>query len=210
MKKERINQSDMLRQVLGVMGMALPIVDWFFAVFFGGHHFLLPSISSTAYMNSGILFETLVAATGLFLICYTGYDSTDYWLSTASGIGALLLVFFPCSYDAPVRNFALLPMSITNPIHLIGAMVFFGCLFWMLEFQFTKSAPGKDLTKAKVKRNRLYKVCGWVMLGGLIFGFGGARLFNIPWFVYLGETIALEAFGIGWIVKGSMIIKDKE
>jgi len=194
---------EMLRQrrFLGILGILLPIVDWISAVVFGGNHPLLPSISSTYYMNSSALFVGLVFATGVFLIFYEGYDIKDFWLSKVAGAAGITLVLFPCYYGLINHNFLMIPMSISNVVHLVSALIFFGSLFWIIEFQFTK---GKN-----VKRNRVYKICGWIMLGGLVFGFGGARLFDFDWFVYLGEAIALWAFGIAWLIKGQLLMKDK-
>jgi len=217
MSKEQVSQQNLLRQALGFCGMAMPILNWIFAVIFGGGYnptgIIIPSISACHYYSTSIIFEGLVFSTGMFLICYTGYDIKDRWLSALAGVGALVLVLFPCYLQgASVRNFMMLPMNVTNVLHAIGALVFFGGLFWILEFQFTKSGAGTDMTPRKRLRNRLYKICGWVMLGGLVFGFGGDALLGryFGGFVYLGEFIALEAFGLGWIVKGEFMLKDVE
>jgi hypothetical protein len=212
----KFDQSSVLRQVLGFCGMAMPILDWFFAVVFGrGSNppgFIIPSISATHYYSSYALFECLVFGVGLFLICYQGYDIKDKRLSTAAGVGAIALVLFPCSLPgAEVNNFLMLPMAVTGVVHAVGALLFFGMLFWILEFQFTKKS-GTIGTPRKRARNILYKVSGWVMLGGLVLGFGCNALFGryFGGFVYLGEFISLEAFGIGWLVKGGLFLRDKQ
>jgi hypothetical protein len=200
-----------MRRALGIMGMLLPITDLAFGLFTGTNSIsYFASISATHHSSSYLLFEGLVFATGMFLVCYNGYgDKVDFWLTFAAGIGAILLTLFPCTVEgAEVRNFLMLPMSITNVVHLIGAATFFGCLFWLIEFQFTKTGPSP--THRKQQRNMFYKICGWVMLGGIVFGFGSDLFFGQYWnhFVYLGEFIALEAFGMAWMTKGSTFLKD--
>lgn len=205
MNKDMLRQ----RQALGVMGILLPIVDWISAAVFGRNGWLLPSISSTYYMNSSALFVGLVFATGIFLICYKGYDVKDATLSMAAGVGGIALVLFPCKYGDTVHNWLMLPMWFTNIVHLLGAAAFFGCLCWIMIFQFTKSATPVEKGLRKWLRNIIYIVCGCTMAGALIVGFGLSALLGIGWLVYLGETVALWAFGIGWLIKGEVLLKDK-
>ena len=71
------------------------------------------------------------------------------------------------------------------------------------------------MTPEKVKRNRIYRACGILMV--LALGYIGAanhwmsdtqRAVWRPTLV--GETVALIAFGVSWITKGELILKDRE
>jgi hypothetical protein len=196
------------------MGIALPIADALSALIFG-HTISLPSISATHYMNSYLLFEGLVFATGLFLVTYRGYDILDHILSIIAGCGAVLLTLMPCTYGGSPyvddHNWLMLPQSITNVFHLVGAGIFFGCLFIIIEFQFPKTVGTVVSGSEKAKRNLLYRICGGVMLGGLLLGFLPFINFTIGPFdnCYIGEAIALWSFGIAWLVKGEVFMRDK-
>jgi len=199
------------RRFLGYMGILLPTLDWVGAVVFSGWVWNVPSISATHYAGSYLVFESLMCVTGVFLLYYDGYDIRDKWLARIAGIGGLALAFFPCALpDYPVKNFFMLPANVTNVIHLAGAGVFFIFLFIIIFFQFTKS--GGKMTPQKVRRNLVYRVCGIVMLFALVAGFGASALFSIQGVVYLGEKIALEAFGSAWLVKGEAVqqLNDKK
>jgi len=201
---------DMLRQrqFIGIMGAILPIAIWISAGVFGGHGFFLPSISATYYMNSVAIFMMLMGAASVFLIFYQGYDLTDARISKIAGVGGLVLSLFPVSYGSTVHNFLQLPMYITNVLHLTGAIMFFAGISWMMLFQFTKSAKDIEKGSRKALRNKIYKVCGITMIAGLIAGFGGARIFGFSPCIYFGEAIALWAFGVGFLVKGNVLLKD--
>jgi len=71
-----------------------------------------------------------------------------------------------------------------------------------------------NMTRQKIKRNRVYRVCGVVMavsvIGIPIDGIGeihDAIGFLKPTLIF--ETIALVSFGISWLVKGELVLKDK-
>jgi hypothetical protein len=69
----------------------------------------------------------------------------------------------------------------------------------------------------KLKRNKLYRACGFIILAcifvmavlflldNIYHGAVFKRYNPTIWF----ETAALWAFGISWLVKGNFILKDK-
>jgi hypothetical protein len=201
--------------LLGFFGVLLPIVDALSAILFGGISFL-PSISSTHYFNSYLLFEGLVFCTGLFLICYHGYDVRDKWLTTVAGIGAVILTLSPCKYEpstySDAHNWLMLPMSVTNVLHLVGAVVFFVLLFVIIEFQFPQTSRSSYVRPGTTKstRNILYRILGVVMLLGMVYAFLPGDWGNIGYFgrTYIGEAIALWSFGVAWLVKGKLFLRD--
>jgi len=207
-------ETNTLRNTLGILGILLPILTLFFNLIFGGEYNpsgVLTSISATHYSVAYLLFEGLVFGTGLFLICYRGYDIRDRIATILAGSGAVALTLFPCALDkAETRNFLMWPQNITNQIHLASAGLFFGSLVFLIGFQFTRTSEGNMVSPGsqKWRRNILYRICATVMLLALIIGFGGSRIFGFPYLVYIGETIALWAFGISWLTKGGLILRD--
>jgi len=210
--------SDMkrLRNTIGILGMLLPVLSLFFILVFGRDvHFpdVLDSISATHYSNAYLLFEGLVFGTGLFLLHYSGYNLADRILSIIAGIGALTLTLFPTRMGgATHRNFLMIDADIANIIHGIGAFAFFAALFVIITFQFPKSNKTSTELQGtqKAKRNTLYRICGIVMAVFLILGFGLAWYASIPYTIFIGEGLALWAFGIAWLTKGGLFFKDKE
>jgi hypothetical protein len=201
-----------LRQTLGVLGILLPWIDLFCGTVFGrGNPLRLNnSISSTYYANSGIVFTGIMAATGLFLITYRGYDLGDRITCTISGIFGLTLAIFPNkTCGARVWNLFMLPMKITNIVHNISAVIFFLSLIYMIVFRFTKGekdTKDKEVKKdpKKRRRNTIYRICGGGMALSFLVFIVCKLLLNIAPgnMLFYSEAAALFFFGAAWLVKG--------
>ena len=83
-------------------------------------------------------------------------------------------------------------------------------------FVFTKSnkVPAA-MTRNKRKRNLIFHICGWLMIAALVtiftagfLGWMPDDLYNKYHITFWMETLAIEAFGISWLAKGKMFIKD--
>jgi hypothetical protein len=103
-------------------------------------------------------------------------------------------------------------MGILGVLHNLFAAVFFMTLIYFSGFLFTKSHSGKPLTLQKLRRNRIYRLCAVMMGVSLAIGI---TLHYLPAFapfrpLFWGETLASEAFGIAWFVKGEGILKGEE
>jgi len=200
-----------IRNWLGFLGMLLPVTLLFFILTFGKGHNpvgVLTSISATYYSSAFIFFVCLVAGVGFFLLFYQGYDIVDRIYCKIAGIGALGLVLFPCTLGtAKTWNAFMWSQSVTNILHIIFAFAFFAALILIIGFQFTKTNK-LSFTGRKKKRNILYYTCASTMFAALLVGFGGNFIFGWTYSVFIGEFIALEAFGIAWIIKGGIILKD--
>ena len=197
-----------LRNALGILGFLLPPSTLFFNLKFGYENPLgvLTSISATHYSSGYILFEGLVLLTAGVLMCYRGYDIKDRIVTKLAGLGAILLVVFPCALEgARTWNFMMLPQGMTNTIHLASAGLFFASLVFMIAFQFTKTGEGSVIQpkSRKWRRNILYRVCAVLMVVGLAIGFGGKALFGWKYSVFAGEWVALWSFSPAWLTKGN-------
>ena len=200
------------RNKLGFLGILLPVTSVIFNLIFGRNYNpagVLTSISATYYSSAFVLFIGLMGAVGLFMWDYRGYDLTDRVTTKIAAISAWMLILFPCAlFNATNRNILMVPMEISNIIHLITAFLFFGSLTFIILFQFPKSAEHVQAGTKKWVRNIIYRICGILMIAGLIIGFGGSRIFNFPYLVYIGEWIALWSFGFAWLTKGGTFFKD--
>ena len=133
----------------------------------------------------------------LFLFTYKGYDLGDRFWTLLAGISALGVVAFPCdaSPDANVGLFAL-PYLIANILHYISAFGVFGSFAIMTLTQFTKGSNHKN--------NKIYKICGWIMIFFIIF-LACRSILGLPdWTVMLCEIFILESFAFAWILKSGI------
>ena len=124
---------------------------------------------------------------------------------------AVGVALFPTAPGHPSHH-----AKVIGAIHVIFASLFFLTLSYFSLYLFRKTDPNRTPTKQKLNRNKVYRVCGYTMLGALaailIVGLlpdsaadAVKRFKPTFWF----EGIAIEAFGISWMTKGGAILKDE-
>lgn len=192
-----------IRNFLGILGCLLPILSIIGASFspnvvnYGWWH----SISVT-YYSSPVLIAVL-SAVAFFLMVYRSYSKWDTLVNTFAGIFALGVVIFPCDCkwleETTKVGLFYLPIYITKWFHYASAFGVFFLLSLNSLFLFTK---GNNKLK-----NKIYKICGIVMIAALALFILNAIIFNISFMVMILETIMLFAFGVSWIIKGHMLDK---
>ena len=189
----RIN-TDRLRKWLGLSGMFLP---WIVVLLLG---YFPPSISATFYTNAGTAFVGILSGASYLLISYRGYEKIDDILLTCSGIAGFGICLFPCSVPTVTGKVGafLIDSEISNTIHFVCAIAFFGLLAYNSFFLFTKSTG--EMTKKKKIRNIIYRVCGV----GMIASFAIMLLPSFRIQVWLTETIALFFFAISFLTKADI------
>lgn len=217
-----------LRVLVGVLGMLLPVVLFLYLWISTGQTKPLESISHYFYTRAGSIFAVILSLMAVFLILYKSRERLDFYISTIAGIGALIVVLFPTSNlfaacdvcvtegAAPIVTYINKADLLPN-LHLGAAAVFLGCLAYMALFLFTKSdKPRGQRGSRKVIRNRIYRVCGVLMIVALlvmVLGMAGIIMspetYEANHITYWMETLAVESFGVAWFVKGETIFKDK-
>lgn len=205
------------RQAIGFMGMLLPVVVLLVGFIFGyanlPHWWL--SISATFYTNAGPIFTGLMFCAGVFLITYTGYKKIDFWLTAVTGVAGIGLAWCSCfteGFEAAEKVGVFgIPIHISGVIHIVCAGIFFVLLAVNSIFLFTRSSGNP--TPEKIRRNKIYKVCGYGMLIALFIEVMFSIFYkgNFPHTIIL-EAIMLWFFGISWLVKGEAIkgLNDKK
>ena len=183
-----------LRAIIGWLGMLLP---WIVVVLIG---YFPPSISATWYTNACTVFMIILGSASFLLISYKGYDKIDDILLTCSGIAGMGICLFPCSIPSVTGEVGtfLIDDQISNTIHFICAIIFFGLLAYNSLFLFTKSGGG-EITKEKKARNIIFKICGIGMVASFLI-----LLIPIPCKIWIVETIALFFFGISFLTKANI------
>ncbi len=204
-----------MRRLIGILGIALPIV-----VVVGGfiqNGFALQgSISGYYYTNMRDFFVGLLCGVSLFLVSYKGYEKIDDLVGKMSGIFALGIVIFPTSmYSGKVVQVGmfLIDDNISEYIHLTFSALFFLLLSFNSMFLFTRRGPGV-LSKEKKRRNMTFRICGIVMTVAIACAtvytlFLRDTVISKIFPVIIFESIALLAFGVSWLVKGHTLFKDK-
>lgn len=183
-----------LRALIGWLGMLLP---WIVVLLIG---YIPSSISATWYTNACTVFMIILGSASFLLISYKGYEKIDDILLTCSGIAGMGICLFPCAISTASEKVGtfMIDSQISNTIHSICALVFFGLLSFNSMFLFTKTAG--EMTRKKKARNIIYRVCGVGMLASFL-------ILLLPFFriqVWLMETIALFFFGISFLTKADI------
>lgn len=214
-----------LRKTVGILGLALPFVLWFGSLFIGGCGELQLSISNFYHTRMGDVFVGTLCAISLFLFAYKGHERIDGIMGNIAGVLGICVAIFPTTLKTNVDGLVVdcnITRSVTNPewigtFHLVCAGLFLLVLAYFSIKLFTKNRPGEEPGVQKRKRNRVYRICGWIMVACVVacalFFFVLSdetkdKLLTYKPIFWL-ETISLLAFGFSWLVKGETLWKDK-
>ena len=202
-----------LRRIIGVLGIMLPYV-----CMIGGcaaaHIGVQESISDYYYTNMRDFFVGLMFLVGLFLLTYKGYDLLDSITTSVTGVFGLGIALFPCRSAAAPAQVGILQLEphLSGILHLACAGTFFTLLGLTSIFLFTKTGGTKPSPR-KLTRNRIYIVCGIVIIASVAGIIASDRLLSdevlLTYKPILGcEAVALSAFGISWLIKGKTLFSD--
>jgi len=213
-----------LRNLIGFGGMLLPILLALLPSRPSDYYYNLePSISDYFYTNRGDILVVMLCIIGTFMITYTGYSWKERLLSSVAGICAMGVAFVPtekncleCAQSVHTDSGGVFPTLSGTGWHFLFAAIFLSCTAIMSLVYFTKGGHTRDgegtLTK-KGKRNVIFKVCGWIIIVSLailgIYILSDRHFKPFP-MIYTFETIAVEAFGFSWLVKGQTLLPDGE
>ncbi|PKB15826.1 hypothetical protein [Flavobacterium sp. 5] len=212
-----------LRKIIGIMGMAMPLLLFGFLYLDNGLQYPLESISHYYYTRVSSIFVIILSLLAFFLIVYKGKDPIDFYISSFAGVFALLALLFPtnniteiCGDPAKKYAITILPASdFRMYFHYTVSALFFICLSYMCFFLFTKS--NKATSKRgdqKIIRNRIYRTCAVLMFLAILVPFAGFLKIIPPVYfktfpiTFWMETLAIESFGFAWLVKGEAILQD--
>ena len=194
------------RQVIGYLGLALPILLVQFVKFrpnAESDKWLDVSISAYYWTGAVSLFVGLLAALSLFLLTYRGYANESYKYDRAAGIvagiAAALVALFP---TRPPSGSVPLPwwadwISMT---HTISAIVLFSMFAVFSLWLFRKTAPGEQPSPGKKLRNTIYLICGIAIVASMAWAFVARQSGES---IFWPESSALVFFALSWLVKGN-------
>jgi hypothetical protein len=206
-----------LRKMIGILGMALPFICVLGSSLLSHCWCLETSISFYYFTELGGVVTGTLCSLGTFLLSYNGYELKDTIASKLGGIFAILIALFPAKGPAEWSACDIIQRynsPFSDTVHSAATVLFFAVLIYMSLFLFTKG--DSNPTPQKLKRNTVYRICGYTMLVsivilGIFYLF--AKDFPPSWSnfhpILVFETIALLAFGVSWLTKGEAILKDK-
>jgi len=217
-----LKNSVTLRRLIGVMVMLLPLILWFFLWVYSGHSKELDSISHYYFTRVDSIFIMVISLMAFFLIVYKGDQIIDFILSLISGLSALVLLLFPTSpiiekcedFNVAFTNTFIIDSPLRENIHFAAAAIFIITLAVMSIFIFPR--PDKFSSDGAVNvqsRNMLYRICGIGMLlaiaviGLYAIGLIDKDFYNNQSLTFWMEVVALEFFGVSWLIKGETILK---
>ena len=208
-----------LRQVIGLIGLFLPVILLLYAGIALDKINWPPSISHYYYTDMGNFFVGALCAVGVFLLCHKGYTVTpdgaekDPWdqiLSMIAGGTVILVALFPTNETSQgdCGFFNVSSSCLRNSVHYLSATIFFTSLGFISAWRFTKSKHSKsERSQLKVVHNRIFRVSASVIFGCIaimalneLLHYSHSTQFTITF-----ESIALIAFGIAWLVKGEAL-----
>jgi len=174
--------------------------------------------SISAYYHTGMrnLFVGSLCAIAMFMLCTRGYDHKDEMAGVFSAICALGVAFFPVKPDVGASSLK----DHISIVHYTFATSLFLTLAYFCLVLFRMTAANRRLTSQKLKRNRVYTVCGYLIIASVLLiavlkllKFLGVvhtdYLFGCVGWTFCLESTALFAFGIAWLTKGETFLKDQ-
>jgi hypothetical protein len=211
-ESEYVISYTILRRAVGILGIALPVVLLIGYILRSNLSCPLPpSISNYFYTGMSTYFTGTLCAVALFLYAYKGPEAVDRRAAVFAAVCALGVAFCPVNtIDNCCSCVVTLGTScIRNAFHYSFAALLFATFAYFSLCLFTKT---NNPTNEKLKRNKIYKVCGWTIIASMICVpvFSKFHIIeSIPIWTYIFETVALFAFGFSWLVKGETIFRDK-
>jgi putative Mn2+ efflux pump MntP len=206
-----------IRKAVGYLGLTFPIILALGTWLIGRCPCLEDSVSSYYYTVMGSYFVGALCSVGLFLFSYKGYNTIDQILSRVASVFILAVAFVPTNSISPCLScniYTEAPNTFRDTAHFVTSAIFFAIMAYMSIFLFTKTDQGQRPTKQKLQRNKVYKVCGYLMIIFLLL-IPALKIKGVPasffnyrpefWF----EAVVLGAFGFSWLTKGEAILKDE-
>jgi hypothetical protein len=205
-----------LRRAMGIVGMLFPFM-LMIGLRLSNGHFTEPSISHYYHTPMRDTFVAVLFIVAVFLVTYRGHRrrKEEEYLTFLAGICLGFVAMVPTPAQPSER-------TIAGTIHLIAAGTFFLTISAIAIFWFTISdhqahRTGMErlrdnplrmegLPPKKRLRNRIYIVCGAIMLACIaaiiLSGLSNLKSIGGVTVMFLCESIAIIAFGVAWWSKG--------
>jgi hypothetical protein len=206
-----------IRRGIGLMGFLFPVILVLGNKLITGCDMIQRSISAYYHTPMQTFFVAVLSVLAIFLFTYRGPNGEDsHWANLASVL-CLGVAFFPTTtqeLDPKCLGWESYQMPVPHLISAIGLFLVLGHFSLNL---FTKTgATQSEVTDMKIIRNRVYRICGYLMFGAMaamviLYVYEHFIIkTDIPFpYIFFLEWLALWAFGTSWIVKGDWFLGDR-
>ncbi len=202
-KNDQVVSYYALRILIGATGILLPLL-LIIGNLIAYNNLTIEFSVSDYYDNStaGDILVGVLFVLGFFLMTYKGFDKTDSRAANLGCIFALGVALCPTTS----------PNNVIHIMHFVFAVLLFSVFIFFSIYLFRKTGPGRK-TKQKDKRNKVYMVCGIIMILCIV-GIAismiwlesvSAEYHLVFWF----ESLALMSFGFSWVTKAEFLFKDE-
>lgn len=199
-----------LRTIVGVLGIALPIVVIALATVAFSEDSVRGSLSAYYYSGARDFFVAILSATGIFFIGYVFAErSLENTLSGFAGVAALLIPLFPTGRPSkdivPTPMQKLLHEHTVQIIHFISTTTFLVALIG-ISFLYgwrERDRPQREGQKRTPIFWGLYHfICTALMAAAILWIVVTLSANWPPRALLVGEWVAAWAFGASWLMKG--------
>lgn len=209
-KDPRVRSYLELRSAVGWIALGLPLILLLSSWLLPTGHGIPASISGYYYTPMRNVLEGSLCAIGFFNLCARGYEWRDEVAGHISALCAFGVAFCPTFPPGPETAL----QHRMGTVHNYFAEIFFITLAIMCLVLFRSTAANRTRTRNKRRRNAVYTICGTVMGVCGVVDFICHNMRPIPHIgplgsIFLCEMIALEAFGVAWLVKGKTFLGTK-
>lgn len=203
-KNDQVISYYALRILIGATGILLPFL-LIIGNFIAFNNFDIEFSVSDYYDNStaGDILVGVLFVLGFFLMTYKGYDKVDSRAANLGCVFALGVALFPTTS----------PNHVVYIMHFVFAVLLFSVFIFFSIYLFRKTGPG-GRTKQKDKRDRVYLICGILMILSIVciaIGMLWLKQLSADYhLVFWFESLALISFGISWVTKAEFLfLKDE-
>jgi len=199
-EKRQVISFLLLRTFIGAIGIALPIVLVIGGSIYHGGFEIQDSISDYYQTRVRDIFVGILFVLSFFLLSYRGYKRIDNVIASFGFLFALGVALFPN------QN----PRIAIQITHFVSAGLMFSVFIYFSLYLFRKGKDRSERSIQKNRRNRIFFVCGIIMILcllciGLSFILISEEHRSEYKLVFIFETIALWAFGFSWLTKGKIL-----
>jgi cell division protein FtsW (lipid II flippase) len=217
-----------VRRAVGGIGMVLPLILPLGTWVLGGPRPFRGTPwrgSMSAYYYTGLrgVFVGSLFAMAVLLLSYR-YRKLDATLGNVACVAAIVVALFPTNQANADKTWVTYVHYTFASIFLVTLTVFCACVFTLSN---SPSRPRADLaqptvegaaagentsidsrTSAKRQRNTVYYTCAGAMALALIAAVV-TWITNVwGYSLFVCEAVAVEAFGIAWLIKGETFLSD--
>ena len=189
----------LLRKTVGWIGMLLPFVLIVGNVAMSASR--PDSMSGYYYTPMRNVFVGALCALGVFLIAYDGYDNVDRWITNIAGLCAIGVAFCPTKPSGHLS----VAQNVLGDFHVFFAACTFTAL-GLMALRFARGLHTRPETAVYLGSGALILAC--VVLAAASNLLPSSVYASWP-VLFILEAIAVVAFGISWIVKGTTILRPR-